>query len=155
MTEVCNRGHEQTDENISWHKRGDRPGYRKRCLPCKRESYNSNGQPTVYMKSGQLTTEHHEDIEDLLRFGATYKEILDRGPFASWDTMRRSLKRRGREDLIEKLVEKKGRVGINTPLITRNEQDKKKQGRRQFRHGDVHELPKELEELIFEPYPWN
>lgn len=106
--EVCNRGHELTDDNVALHKRGDRPGYRKRCLACKRDSYNSNGQPTVYIKGGRLTTDLHEDIEDLLRFGATYNEILERAGFSGrWDTMYRSLKRRGRWDLIEQLREKK------------------------------------------------
>lgn len=149
MTETCNRGHELTEDNIAWHKRGDRPGYRKRCLACKRESYNSNGQPTVYMKSGRLTTERHEDIEDLIRFGATFEEIVERGGFSSWDTLRRSLKRRGREDILEKLYEKKNRLDINRVSRTTAPPDRKKQGRRRYRQGDVHELEPAIEELIF------
>jgi hypothetical protein len=62
------------------------------------------------MKSGRLTTDLHEDIEDLLNFGATYKEILSRAGFSGrWDTMYRSLKRRDRWDLIERLREKKAK----------------------------------------------
>lgn len=104
--EVCNRGHEFTEENTLWHRDNGRDHLRRRCRECK-NGPRRNGRPTVYVKSGQSTTEHHEDIEDLLSFGATFAEILDRGPFASWGTMRRSLQRRDRFDLIDRLNEKK------------------------------------------------
>lgn len=149
VAELCNRGHELTEDNVALHKRGDRPGYRKRCLACKRESYNSNGQPTVYMKASRLTTERHEDVEDLIKFGATYEDILQRAGFASWDTLYRSLKRRDRWDLIEKLREKKSRPDVNKARL-RDAPNRKKQGRRRHRQGNVHELPKEIEEVIFE-----
>jgi hypothetical protein len=53
------------------------------------------------------TTYLHEDLEDLLSFGSTYSEILERGGFSDWRSMRRSLKSRDRWDLIEQLREKK------------------------------------------------
>jgi len=53
------------------------------------------------------TTYLHEDIEDLLNFGATYHEILSRGGFSSWNKLQVSLKRRGRTDLLDRLYERK------------------------------------------------
>ena len=57
--------------------------------------------------SAQATTFLHEDIQDLLEFGATYNEIITRSGFYDWSTMHRSLKRRGRQDLIDAIREKK------------------------------------------------
>lgn len=47
--------------------------------------------------------ERVEDIEDLMRFGATYHEIMERGAYKSVDSLRRALKRSGREDLWDRL----------------------------------------------------
>jgi hypothetical protein len=58
----------------------------------------------------QATDFLHEDLEDLLNYGATYNEILQRGGYSTWDSMYRSLKRRGRTDLIERLKAKKVKV---------------------------------------------
>lgn len=58
------------------------------------------------MKS-MATTYLHEDIEDLLNFGATYHEILERGGFSSWNKLQVSLKSRGRTDLLDRLYERK------------------------------------------------
>jgi hypothetical protein len=58
----------------------------------------------------QATDFLHEDIEDLLNLGATYNEILDRGGYSTWDSMHRSLKRRGRTDLIDRLKAQKVKV---------------------------------------------
>jgi hypothetical protein len=44
-----------------------------------------------------------EDIDDLLRYGATFAEIMERSRYSSWDAMRRALKQAGREDIIERL----------------------------------------------------
>lgn len=105
VARTCKRGHVLDEKNTLLVNDSQR-GIRKRCKECL-NAPRRTGRPTVYMKSGQLTTEHHEDIEDLLSFGATFKEIIERGPFSSWDAMHRSLKRRERFDLIEKLKEKR------------------------------------------------
>ena len=145
MPEFCKNGHERTEENTSWVKRGDRPGMRRRCLACRKEKYVPNGKPSVIEETVKNTDYKHEDLEDLLRFGASFEEIMERGGFASWSGMVRSLRRRGREDLIDKLWHKKEMGGPNRPLVPLPNGKKKRQGRRQFRHGDVHDLPKELE----------
>ena len=69
-----------------------------------------NRAEPVVSASRQRTDDAHEDLEDLLRFGATYSEIMERGPFASWDTLRKSLKRRGRDDLLDAMRLKKEMV---------------------------------------------
>lgn len=109
MTEVCRNGHVRTEENTRWHKDTSRNRVRKRCLDCKKDSdkRDHGGRPTVYEMARQATDYLHEDIEDLLKFGATYKEILERGGYSSWNVMYKSLKRRGRFDLIDALREKK------------------------------------------------
>lgn len=58
-------------------------------------------------RSIQVTDYAHEDVEDLIRFGATYKELITRTGFSSWDTLHRSLKRRGRQDLIDAIRAKR------------------------------------------------
>jgi len=55
----------------------------------------------------QATDFLHEDIEDLLKFGATFSEIIERVGYTDWNTMQKSLKRRGRTDLLEALRAKK------------------------------------------------
>lgn len=109
--EVCSNGHVRTEENTSWHKDTTRDRVRMRCLSCKRES-NQRSRPntgglSVREMSIQATDYLHEDIEDLLKLGATWNEILDRGGYSCWNTMMKSLKRRGRDDLLEQLRAKK------------------------------------------------
>jgi hypothetical protein len=58
----------------------------------------------------QATDFLHEDIEDLLNLGATYNEIINRGGYADWNNMYKSLKRRGRTDLIERMRAQKVKV---------------------------------------------
>jgi hypothetical protein len=63
----------------------------------------SNGKPSARELQAKRTTELHEDIEDMIRFGATFEEIVQRSGYASWERMRTSLRKRGREDILEKL----------------------------------------------------
>ena len=106
----CAKGHPETEENTTWVKRGDRPGLRKRCKPCMRGYANLKGGPSWSDMLKQATDFLHEDIEDLLNLGATYGEILERGGFANWNNMYKSLKRRGRTDLIERMRAQKVKV---------------------------------------------
>lgn len=48
-----------------------------------------------------------EDIEDLLNFGATFEEIIERSAYNSWEYMRRALRCADRLDLLERMKEKK------------------------------------------------
>lgn len=107
---LCSKGHEQTEENVTWVKRGDRPGMRRRCRDCMNSYTKLKGKPTVNEMSRQATDFLHEDIEDLLNLGATYKEIIDRGGYSNWNNMYKSLKRRGRTDLIERMRAQKVKV---------------------------------------------
>ena len=107
MTEVCSNGHTRTAENTTWHKDGSR--LRKRCKDCK-AAYARQTRPDGPSASEmrrQATDFLHEDIEDLLRFGATYAEIIERGGYCDWNTMQKSFKRRGRTDLLEAMRAKK------------------------------------------------
>lgn len=96
----------------------------------------------------QATDFLHEDIEDLIRFGATYSEIIERGGYANWGNMYKSLKRRGREDLIQKMREKRLRSDPNQLSTKTAPPTRKKEGRRMHRHRDVHELPTKLLEKL-------
>lgn len=108
---LCSNGHVLTEENTGWHKDTARNRVRKRCLTCKRSSLPTpKGTPSRAEMLKQATDFLHEDIEDLLNFGATYNEILDRGGYSTWDAMYRSLKRRGRIDLIDRLKAQKVKV---------------------------------------------
>jgi hypothetical protein len=103
-----------TEENTTWVKRGDRPGLRRRCKPCRlvddHKRRPPTGEPTIIEMTRQATDYLHEDVEDLLNFGATFNEIIERGGYSTWGSMRRSLQRRGRTDLLERLKEKKVQV---------------------------------------------
>lgn len=79
------------------------------CLDCRRGT-RSKGTPSASDLMRQRTDNAHEDLEDLIRFGATYSEIMERGPFASWDSLTKSLKLRGRDDLLEAMRQKKEMV---------------------------------------------
>lgn len=109
MTEVCKNGHVRTEENTRWYKDTSRNRVRKRCADCKREADRKRKPdgPNAAEMSMQATDFLHEDIEDFLRYGATWQEILERGGYCDWNTMYKSLKRRGRFDLIDALREKK------------------------------------------------
>ena len=79
------------------------------CLDCRRENRTDlTGTQRANERQAQRTTELHENIEDLLRFGATYEEIVSRSGFATEKSMKESLRRRNRNDLLEQLQDKKG-----------------------------------------------
>jgi len=112
---VCAKGHVLTEENTGWHKDTARNRVRRRCLTCKAEyeatrrgGYKDSPSRAEMLR--QATDFLHEDIEDLLNYGATFNEILDRGGYSTWDAMYRSLKRRERFDLIERLRAQKVKV---------------------------------------------
>lgn len=109
MAEFCKNGHELTEENSLWHKDSGRNRLRRRCRECKNGSRRS-GKPDAAAMSVQRTTELHEDVEDMIRFGATFQEIVQRSGFKNWTQLRESLNRRGRVDLLEKLRTKRGDV---------------------------------------------
>lgn len=106
MTELCANGHTRTEENTSHVRDNSRNRTKRVCLDCRRES-RRKGTPSATDLMKQRTDNAHEDLEDLIRFGATYSEIMERGPFASWDSLTKSLKRRGREDLLDAMRQKK------------------------------------------------
>lgn len=142
MTEVCINGHTRTEQNTSLVKcgRGDK---RKRvCLDCRK--LRNSGKPAAHELQAQRTTELHEDIEDLLKFGASFQEIIQRSGYSSWERMRRSLKSRGRDDLIEKL-KSRSTAAHNEPLIPRGIGEKKRKGKNVMPHGKAHKLPRGLE----------
>lgn len=109
MIEVCSNGHIRTKENTRWHKDTSRNRVRMRCADCKAEHMRRNrpNGPDAAEMRYNATTFLHEDLEDLLNFGATWEEILERGGYSCWNTMYKSLKRRERFDLIERLRAKK------------------------------------------------
>lgn len=110
VPEFCKNGHVRTEENTSWVKAPERKaGVRRRCRDCKRGKYLKGGLPAHKM-SIQITADRHEDVEDLLEFGATYNEIMERSGFHDWSTMLRSLKSRNRQDLIDAIREKRALV---------------------------------------------
>jgi hypothetical protein len=92
----------------------------------------------------QRTTELHEDIEDLLKFGATFEEIVQRGGYATYKLMKASLRKRDRHDLIEKLEQRRGEIP-NRTTRPRGIPPTKKAGQHRARHEWAHELPKGLE----------
>jgi len=101
VVEVCVNGHIRTVENTTWIKFGRGDKLKRRCKDCRKRK--PNGKPSVIALTMQRTTELHEDIEDLIKYGATFEEIVERSGFSGWETMRGSLHRRGRTDLLEKL----------------------------------------------------
>lgn len=106
-TEQCANGHTRTEQNTSWVKDSNRNRTKRVCLDCRRVGRALKGTPSATDLSRQRTDDAHEDLEDLIRFGATYAEIMERGPFASWDSLTKSLKRRGRHDLLDAMRQKK------------------------------------------------
>lgn len=117
MTEFCKNGHERTDSNTSFVRDNARNRVRKRCLDCrnaKRTDVLNKGAGTNHRNDlKRLATDYlHEDIEDLLRFGATFHEIIQRGGYSSWNTLKQSLHRRGRTDLLEQLKERRKQVTV-------------------------------------------
>lgn len=76
-------------------------------MDCRRSAYQPVPGVPAHERSRQITDYAHEDVEDLLRFGATYKELLTRTGYSSRDALYRSLKRRGRQDLIDAIRAKK------------------------------------------------
>jgi hypothetical protein len=109
VSEVCANNHVRTEQNTSLVKCGRGEKRKRVCLDCRNEARRS-GKPAAHELQKQRTDNLHEDIEDLLRFGATFEEILNRGGFSTWKSMKSSLKRRERFDLIEKLELKKENV---------------------------------------------
>lgn len=116
MVEKCKNDHVRTEENTSWVKASDKKaGIRRRCLDCRREAPlngrgNLKGGPSRAEMSRMATTYLHEDLEDLLSYGSTYNEIMERSGFHDWSTMLRSLKSRNRQDLIDAIREKRALV---------------------------------------------
>jgi len=110
LTELCFNGHVRTEENTRWNKRGRGEQLKRICLDCRREKANRNGKPDAAAQQVQRTTELHEDVEDMIKFGATFHEIVQRSGYSSWAQLRGSLRRRGRTDLLEKLRTKRGDV---------------------------------------------
>jgi hypothetical protein len=102
VTEVCKNGHVRTEANTSWVKESGRAKPRIRCLDCRREAYAA--KPRV--DPAQRLRERIEDIEDLLRFGATLNEIVERSAYKNWESMREALVKAGRDDLLELLKAK-------------------------------------------------
>jgi hypothetical protein len=109
MTEVCSNGHVRTEENTRWYRFGRGDKLKRRCDDCRKAKSNYGGAP-AHEQQARRTTELHEDIEDLLKFGATFEEIVQRSGFSNWDRMRRSLKSRDRDDLIRQMQTKRGDV---------------------------------------------
>lgn len=114
MTEVCINGHTRTEQNTSFVKCGRGEKRKRVCLDCRSEA-RRNGKPAAHEIQAQRTTELHEDVEDLLKFGATLEEIIRRGGFSSLKRLKTSLRRRERFDLLEK-VEAKQEVAPNADL---------------------------------------
>lgn len=106
MTELCHNGHVRTAENTRWYKHGRGDKLKRRCDDCRKAKTNT-GRPSSLMLSKQRTTELHEDIADMIRFGSSFSEIVERSGYASWESMRKSLTRRGRTDLLEVMRKKR------------------------------------------------
>lgn len=104
--EVCKNGHPR-DGNTSWVKDNSRNRTKRVCLACRRESHVPKGTLRAHEIMRQRTDNAHEDIEDLISFGATYEEIMKRGGYSRWNDLQKSLKRRGRTDLLDALYKKK------------------------------------------------
>jgi hypothetical protein len=107
MSPVCANGHVRTEANTRYYRDNARNRVRIRCLDCRKARYVPKEGPTAAEQKQMATTHAHEDIEDLLSYGASYEEIIKRVPFSSWNKMQRSLKRRGRQDLLDALYAKK------------------------------------------------
>lgn len=97
---LCARGHEQTADNTAVH------GKRTRCKACKREyARESRGglkgtNPTVDAQ-GEAFLNRLDDMYDLIRFGATYQEIVERSGYASEQVMGRALRKAGQRELLD------------------------------------------------------
>lgn len=117
MTEVCINGHTRTKQNTSYHKDNQRNRMKRVCLDCKTAKRERNGKPTAVQLTAQRTTDLHEDVEDLLRFGATYEEIITRAGFTTAKGLRQSLRRRERFDLLEQLQVRKGDVKTESSSV--------------------------------------
>jgi len=106
VTEVCPSGHTRTPENTAWRKHGRGEKLRRVCKDCHRGWYTPTGIPAAHERQVQLTDDRHEDIEDLLRFGATLNEVVQRAGYSSLTRLKRSLKHRNRTDLLEQIEAK-------------------------------------------------
>lgn len=95
----CKNGHLRTEENTAFHLNGAGTRRDRRCLDC-RNKVSPQIAPKV------TWTERIEDIEDLIRFGSSFSEIMERGSFNTWNNMRNALRIKGRHDLIEILKRK-------------------------------------------------
>lgn len=140
--ELCINGHTRTEANTRWYKRGRGDQLKRVCLDCKK--LRNTGKPAAHELQIQRTTELHEDIEDLLKFGATFEEIIQRSGYSSWERMRKSLKSRDRDDLIRKLKLRRGEVK-NQAIPARGKPGKKKQGNIRPSFDWAHDLPEGLE----------
>ena len=107
MTEVCINGHTRTEENTRWHKRGRGEQRKRVCLDCKREK---RVNPSQHRQSS--VADRHEDVADLLRFGATFNEIVERSGYTCWETLSRSLRAAGKLELLEAVRLKRSVLGV-------------------------------------------
>ena len=103
MAEVCVNGHTRTEANTRWHKRGRGDQLKRVCLDCKSLRYQFI-HPSAAEIQAQLTTDRHEDVEDLLRLGVDVEEVVQRSGYSTLKRLKTSLRRRERDDLLE-LVE--------------------------------------------------
>jgi hypothetical protein len=70
------------------------------------------------LTDSRTVDERIEDIEDLLRFGATFQEVMERSGFNTWNNMRNALRRKGKDRLIDTL-KKKGEIQIGKNRFTK------------------------------------
>lgn len=62
------------------------------------------GVSTRLERQARIMRERHEDVEDLLNFGASIAEIIERSGYkGGWAGLRTSLRNAGRDDLLDKL----------------------------------------------------
>lgn len=98
----CINGHPQSKSNIyvSWD--SAKKNWKKQCKKC---SKVVNGRGSKYLMTIKKQDSEYriEDVEDLLDFGEKFTDIIFRAGYASWDSLHKSLKRRDRYDLIEKM----------------------------------------------------
>lgn len=107
MAEFCKNGHERTESNTSYTKITGRNSMRRWCLDCRND--------TPPLTDTRTVDERMEDIEDLVRFGATFEEIMSRGGFNTWNNLRNACNRKGKTELLDKLKKRKG-LSNNRPL---------------------------------------
>lgn len=119
MTELCNRGHELTVENIETHTTtvvtaGEvtKSYTRTYCLLCReimrvRREGTGKGRTGRPRMSAAERNARFEDLEELLDFGERWEQVIERSAWDNWKNMRYALKKHGRDDLIERMDQRK------------------------------------------------